>query len=177
MAGPWRAYQRLLSKHPWKVQILTSGALIGFSDIISQQLIEQQGLANHNIMRTVKMTTVGLIYVAPVLGVWYRGLDRLVVGQSKTAAFKKMLLDQFALAPCFLACFFSVTGLLRGLSREEIWAKIQKDYKNALITNYYIWPAAQMLNFYFIPLAHRLAVVQIVALMWNTYLSWMANKV
>uniref|UniRef100_UPI00398F4AEB mitochondrial inner membrane protein Mpv17 isoform X2 n=1 Tax=Pristiophorus japonicus TaxID=55135 RepID=UPI00398F4AEB len=177
MAWAWRAYHKLMSKHPWKVQIVTSGALIGCSDIISQQVIERQGLANHSIKRTIKMTTVGLVYVAPVLGVWYRSLDRLIVGQSKAVAFKKMLLDQFALAPCFLACFFIVTGFLGGHSREEIQLKIQKDYKKTLISNYFIWPAVQMVNFHFVPLAHRLPVVQIVALMWNTYLSWMANKI
>uniref|UniRef100_UPI00398EC134 mitochondrial inner membrane protein Mpv17 isoform X3 n=1 Tax=Pristiophorus japonicus TaxID=55135 RepID=UPI00398EC134 len=77
---------------------------------------------------------------APVLGVWYRSLDRLIVGQSKAVAFKKMLLDQFALAPCFLACFFIVTGFLGGHSREEIQLKIQKDYKKTLISNYFIQP-------------------------------------
>ncbi|XP_051880692.1 protein Mpv17 isoform X2 [Pristis pectinata] len=141
----WRAYQLLMTKHPWKVQILTSGGLVGFSDIVSQQLVERRGIANHNVKRTVKMTTVGLIYV-------------------------------LAVAPCFLAGFITVTGFLGGLPREKIWLKLQKDYKNTLISNYAIWPTAQLLNFYFIPLEHRLAVVQVVALMWNTYLSWMANR-
>ncbi|XP_051880691.1 protein Mpv17 isoform X1 [Pristis pectinata] len=172
----WRAYQLLMTKHPWKVQILTSGGLVGFSDIVSQQLVERRGIANHNVKRTVKMTTVGLIYVGPILGAWYRFLDRLVVGQSKSAALKKMILDQLAVAPCFLAGFITVTGFLGGLPREKIWLKLQKDYKNTLISNYAIWPTAQLLNFYFIPLEHRLAVVQVVALMWNTYLSWMANR-
>ncbi|XP_032877288.1 protein Mpv17 isoform X3 [Amblyraja radiata] len=140
----WRTYQQLLTKHPWKVQILTAGSTCGISDIISQQLIERRGLTDHSIKRTIKMTTVGLIYVGPILCKWYKYLDQLVVGKSKVAVFKKMLLDQ--------------------------------NYTNALMSNYTIWPAVQLLNFYFIPLKNRLAVVQIVALLWNTYLSWMANK-
>ncbi|XP_067880191.1 protein Mpv17 isoform X2 [Heterodontus francisci] len=155
MAWSWRAYQMLLLKHPWKVQILTAGALVGCSDIVSQQVIERRGLANHDTKRTIKMATVGFIYVGPVLGVWYRVLDRLIVGQSKTVAFKKMLLDQFALAPCFLACFIVVTSFLGGHSPEEVWLKLKMDYKPTMISNYYIWPAVQMLNFYFIPLVHR----------------------
>ncbi|XP_032877286.1 protein Mpv17 isoform X2 [Amblyraja radiata] len=141
----WRTYQQLLTKHPWKVQILTAGSTCGISDIISQQLIERRGLTDHSIKRTIKMTTVGLIYV-------------------------------FALAPCFLAGFIVVTGFLGGLSREKIYLKLENNYTNALMSNYTIWPAVQLLNFYFIPLKNRLAVVQIVALLWNTYLSWMANK-
>lgn len=172
----WRTYQQLLTKHPWKVQILTAGSTCGISDIISQQLIERRGFTDHSIKRTIKMTTVGLIYVGPILCKWYKYLDQLVVGKSKVAVFKKVLLDQFVLAPCFLAGFIVVTGFLGGLSLEKIYLKLEKNYTNALMSNYTIWPAAQLLNFYFIPLKHRLAVVQIVALVWNTYLSWMANK-
>ncbi|GCC35614.1 mitochondrial inner membrane protein Mpv17 isoform X1 [Chiloscyllium punctatum] len=177
MILPWRVYQMMMVKHPWKVQILTAGTLVGCSDVISQQLIEQQGWANHDTKRTLRMTTVGLTYVGPVLGVWYKLLDQLVVGKSKTVAFKKMLLDQFALAPSFLACFLALTGFLGGHSREEVWLKLKKDYKDTLISNYYIWPTVQMLNFYFVPLVYRLPLIQVVALMWNTYLSWMANKI
>ncbi|XP_048449863.1 protein Mpv17-like [Rhincodon typus] len=49
-----------------------------------------------------------------------------------------MLLDQFALAPSFLACFLALTGFLGGHSREEVWLKLKKDYKDTLITNYYV---------------------------------------
>ncbi|XP_055491473.1 protein Mpv17 isoform X2 [Leucoraja erinacea] len=132
----WRTYQQLLTKHPWKVQILTAGSTCGISDIISQQLIERRGLTDHSIKRTIKMTTVGLIYVGPILCKWYKYLDQLVVGKTKVAVFKKVLLDQFVLAPCFLAGFIVVTGFLGGLSLEKIYLKLEKNYTNALMSNY-----------------------------------------
>ncbi|XP_053315293.1 protein Mpv17 [Spea bombifrons] len=176
MAALWRGYQKLLALHPWKVQIITAGSLVGVGDVISQQLLERRGLRNHNVGRTVRMMGVGFCLVGPVIGGWYKVLDRLVPGSSKSVALKKMLLDQGAFAPCFLGCFLSVVSALNGLSTEEIWGKLKRDYKDALITNYYIWPAVQIANFYFIPLYHRLAVVQCVAIIWNSYLSWKANK-
>uniref|UniRef100_A0A8U8AKY8 Mitochondrial inner membrane protein Mpv17 n=1 Tax=Geospiza parvula TaxID=87175 RepID=A0A8U8AKY8_GEOPR len=51
-----------------------------------------------------------------------------------------------------------------------------QDYMDALVTNYCIWPPVQIANFYFVPLQHRLAVVQCVAIVWNCYLSWKANR-
>ncbi|CAF89100.1 unnamed protein product, partial [Tetraodon nigroviridis] len=39
-----------------------------------------------------------------------------------------------------------------------------------------LWPPVQIANFYFVPLHHRLAVVQVVAVGWNSYLTWKANK-
>ncbi|XP_075606313.1 mitochondrial inner membrane protein Mpv17 isoform X3 [Balearica regulorum gibbericeps] len=79
-------------------------------------------------------------------------------------------------APCFLGCFLAITGAMNGLSLEENWSKIQQDYADALMTNYCIWPPVQIANFYFVPLKHRLAVVQCVAIVWNCYLSWKANR-
>ncbi|XP_056409201.1 protein Mpv17 [Hyla sarda] len=176
MAALWRSYQRLLSLHPWKVQIITAGSLVGVGDVISQQLVERKGLHGHNLERTMKMMGIGFCFVGPVLGGWYKVLDRLIPGSSKSVAIKKMLLDQGGFAPCILGCFLTIVGSLNGLSTDEIWDKLKRDYKDALITNYYIWPAVQIANFYFIPLHHRLAVVQVVAIIWNSYLSWKANQ-
>ena len=59
---------------------------------------------------------------------------------------------------------------------HEIKEMLQEHYVQTLITNYKIWPLAQTLNFTFVPIQHRVGFVQIVAIFWNAYLSWMANK-
>ncbi|KAM6906282.1 mitochondrial inner membrane protein Mpv17 isoform 1-T3 [Lycodopsis pacificus] len=176
MAGLWRSYQVLMTKYPWRVQLVTAGSLVGVGDVIAQQLIERRGLAHHNVRRTAKMMSVGFFFVGPVVGSWYKVLDRLVVGGTKSAAMKKMLVDQLCFAPCFLGAFLGVSGALNGLTVEENVTKLKRDYPDALISNYYLWPAVQIANFYFIPLHYRLAVVQIVAVTWNSYLTWKANK-
>ncbi|XP_048372002.1 protein Mpv17 isoform X3 [Sphaerodactylus townsendi] len=165
MAALWKAYQRLMARHPWKVQIVTAGTLVGAGDVISQQLVEKRGLTGHNGQRTLKMMTVGFCFVGPVIGSWYQVLDRLVPAKTKVAALQKMLLDQGGFAPCFLGCFLAVVGTLNGLSVEDNWSKIKR-----------IWPAVQVVNFYFVPLNYRLAVVQCVAILFNSYLSWKTNQ-
>uniref|UniRef100_A0A4X2LZB1 Mitochondrial inner membrane protein Mpv17 n=1 Tax=Vombatus ursinus TaxID=29139 RepID=A0A4X2LZB1_VOMUR len=109
----WRAYQQALAAHPWKVQVLTSGSLMGIGDIISQQLIEKRGLEKYEVHRTLTMAFIGCSFV---------------------------------------------------------------DYSDALITNYYIWPPVQLANFYLIPLIYRLAFVQCISVVWNTYLSWKSHR-
>uniref|UniRef100_A0A7N6AG61 Mitochondrial inner membrane protein Mpv17 n=1 Tax=Anabas testudineus TaxID=64144 RepID=A0A7N6AG61_ANATE len=165
MAGLWRTYQALMNKYPWTVQIVTAGSLVGVGDVISQQVIERRGLAQHNVRRTARMMSIGFCFVGPVIGSWYKVLDKLVVGGSKSAAMKKMLVDQLCFAPCFLGAFLCITGALNGLTVEENVAKLKR-----------LWPPVQIANFYFIPLHHRLAVVQVVAVAWNSYLTWKANK-
>ncbi|CAL9691881.1 unnamed protein product [Knipowitschia caucasica] len=175
MASLFRSYQALITRRPWTVQIITAGSLVGLGDVASQQLIERKGL-NHNVQRTIKMMGIGFCFVGPVIGSWYKVLDKLVLGTSKTAAMKKMLVDQLCFAPCFLGSFLLLSGALNGLSNEQNLQKFRRDYPDALIANYYLWPPVQIANFYFIPLHHRLAVVQVVAVIWNSYLTWKANK-
>ncbi|XP_033994305.1 protein Mpv17-like, partial [Trematomus bernacchii] len=86
MAGLWKSYQVLMAKYPWSVQIVTAGSLMGVGDMISQQLIERRGFNNHNVQRTAKMMSIGFFFVGPVIGTWYKVLDRLVVGGTKSAA-------------------------------------------------------------------------------------------
>uniref|UniRef100_A0A2K6SIJ2 Mitochondrial inner membrane protein Mpv17 n=1 Tax=Saimiri boliviensis boliviensis TaxID=39432 RepID=A0A2K6SIJ2_SAIBB len=134
----WRAYQRALAAHPWKVQVLTAGSLMGLGDIISQQLVERRGLQKHQRGRTLTMVLLGCGFVGPVVGGWYKVLDRFIPGTTKVDALKKMLLDQGGFAPCFLGCFLPLVGTLNGLSAQDNWAKLQRDYPDALITNYYV---------------------------------------
>ena len=121
------------------------------------------------------MAVVGLI-IGPILRTWYLTLDRLVPGAAKTAGFKKMLLDQSLFAPVITCFFFVVTETLAGKRLRDIKEMLQERYVDVLITNYKIWPLAQTLNFTFVPIQHRVGFVQIVAIFWNAYLSWMTNK-
>ncbi|XP_050927700.1 protein Mpv17 isoform X2 [Lates calcarifer] len=126
MAGLWRSYQALMTRYPWRVQIVTAGSLVGVGDVISQQLIERRGLAQHNVQRTAKMMSIGFFFVGPVIGSWYKVLDKLVVGGTKSAAMKKMLVDQLCFAPCFLGAFLGLSGALNGLTAEENIAKLKR---------------------------------------------------
>lgn len=150
------------------------GVLVAAGDIVTQQFVERKG-TNHDFTRTARMGLVGFI-IAPVLRTWYLTLDRIVPGTAKTAGFKKMLLDQSLFAPVMICFFFSVTESLAGKRPHEIKKKLRERYVETLITNYKIWPLAQTLNFTFIPIQHRIGFVQLVAIFWNAYMSWMANK-
>ncbi|XP_008047441.1 protein Mpv17 isoform X4 [Carlito syrichta] len=67
---------------------------MGLGDMISQQLVERRGLREHHTGRTLTMVSLGCGFVGPVVGGWYRVLDRLIPGTTKVDALKKMLLDQ-----------------------------------------------------------------------------------
>ncbi|XP_077814500.1 mitochondrial inner membrane protein Mpv17 isoform X12 [Macaca mulatta] len=155
------------------------GSLMGLGDIISQQLVERRGLQEHQRGRTLTMMSLGCGFVGPVVGGWYKVLDRFIPGTTKVDALKKMMLDQGGFAPCFLGCFLPLVGALNGLSAKDNWAKLQRVSWAAiqpLPSLLQLWPAVQLANFYLVPLHYRLAVVQCVAVIWNSYLSWKAHR-
>ena len=87
-----------------------------------------------------------------------------------------MLLDQSLFAPLMICFYFIVSETPAGKRPHEINEMLQGCYVQTLmITNYKIWPLAQTLNFTFVLIQQRVGFVQIVAIFWNAYLSWMAN--
>ena len=83
-----------------------------------------------------------------------------------------MLFDQALFAPAFITVFFSYNGLVDGKSIGQVSADLNASFADTLLANYRVWPAVQLLNFYLVPLQYRLAVVNVVAVGWNGYLSW-----
>ncbi|XP_013776068.1 protein Mpv17-like isoform X1 [Limulus polyphemus] len=170
-----RWYLRVLDKHPWKTQTITTGILMACGDFICQTVVEQKTLKNIETRRLVRFAFLGTCFVGPTLRSWYLVLEKVCGVSGKTVGLQKMLLDQGLFVPVFLANFLTVNGLLQNHSWIQIKEKLKRDYFEVLKANYMLWPAAQLFNFYIVPFQHRVMVVNLVALFWNTYLAWKAN--
>ncbi|SAL95051.1 hypothetical protein [Absidia glauca] len=168
---------RLLTKYPILVQSISTGCLFGAGDLIAQQAVEQRGTAHHDYMRTGRMMLFGGAVAGPTLSTWYRFLEHNVKASTPFKALvKKVAIDQVLFAPVFIGVFFSTQGLFEGKSLDQIKEKLDHGYTTAVVNNYKLWPAVQFFNFYFVPLNHRLMVTNVVALGWNSYLSWINHQ-
>lgn len=175
MAGLWRAYSRFVDKFPWGSQILQTGVLCASGDVIAQVLVERKKLEDFEISRVGRFFIMGSCVVAPCIRSWYMVLEKIVKFQGPKAALSKMALDQALFAPSFLVVFVTAASTLQGLSLQDIKKNLDDNYVDIVLTNWKIWPATQMLNFYLVPVQHRILVVNIVALFWNSYLASKTN--
>lgn len=89
---------------------------------------------------------------------------------------KKVAIDQSTFAPCLMATLITSINILEGNSFQYSIEQLKLKYVDVMLTNYKIWPAVQLCNFYFVPLKHQVLVVQSVALFWNAYLSWKTKQ-
>ncbi|XP_041471961.1 protein Mpv17-like [Lytechinus variegatus] len=175
MAAVWRAYLGVLHKYPFRTQAVTSGVLFFTSDCISQQAVERIGWKDHDKARTMRQTLFGLCFAGPALFAWYKTLNRLFPGSGKFTPLWKVITDQTLFGPNFLMIYFSTVALTTGKKLEELPAILKRDVPSTFMRGLMIWPAVQLVNFYYVPLLHRVMVVNVVSMMWNTYLSWKAN--
>lgn len=190
------AYKRALQKYPMLMQSVQAGALMGGGDLIAQHFIEKKRPDQLNLKRTLQFAGMGLFVVStrtfiycisvanpllfsqgPGLRYWYGFLERSITGRSTAIrTVKKVLVDQLCCSPVFLATFISVVGALQGQNVEGIQRKLKQEYMDVLVTNYYVWPVVQLANFSLVPLNYQVLFVQVVAIFWNTYLSWKTNQ-
>jgi protein Mpv17 len=62
------------------------------------------------------------------------------------------------------------------LEGASVKGRLESTYPTALKSNWMVWPWVQLANFGFVPLEHRVMVVNVVALGWNCYLSYLNNQ-
>ncbi|XP_043211962.1 protein Mpv17-like [Amphibalanus amphitrite] len=169
-------YSRLLQRHPVIVQSVQAGALMGVGDLLAQTAVERKRPSEIDLPRVGRFFGIGLCLVGPGLRLWYGALDRYVGSRGARIVIRKVALDQGVFAPIFLGNFLVVLGAMQGRNWSQIKLKMKQEYSDILFNNWKLWPAAQLVNFYFIPLHHQVLFVQTIAIFWNTYLAWKANS-
>ena len=98
----------------------------------------------------------------PAATTWFGFLQRRINLQSQNLTIlARVLTDQTVFASTNLFCFLSSMAIMEGSDPKK---KLEGTYWEALKKNWMVWPAVQAINFKFVPLEHRVMVVNVVAL-------------
>ncbi|MCJ1293995.1 Protein required for ethanol metabolism [Xylographa carneopallida] len=169
-----RWYQARLAARPLLTQSITTAVLFATGDILAQQFVENVGSDKHNIARTGRMALYGGAVFGPAATMWYKVLQNRINFRSQTGTIvARVLADQTIFASTNLFVFLSTMAVLEG---SDPRAKLKSTYAEALKKNWMVWPGVQFVNFRYVPLEHRVMVVNVVSIGWNCYLSYLNSK-
>mmetsp|Transcript_28394 Transcript_28394/g.28695 ORF Transcript_28394/g.28695 Transcript_28394/m.28695 type:complete len:195 (-) Transcript_28394:136-720(-) len=165
------SYNQLIDRYPLMVTCLTSGVITGAGDCLCQSLFSDR----FDAARFFKFSGLGTVLVGPSLFYWYGFLSRRLPGTTARAVLIRVAADQFLFSPIFLATFISIISLLDGKA-NQIPEKLKQDFASTLISNFFVWIPAQIVNFKFMPPKFNVLFSNGVAVFWNCYLSYVSFK-
>lgn len=137
--------------------------------------------------RTARFAIFG-VSMGPLIGRWNGVLEknfplRAAITKNTTAPAtstgqvsfkalgKRVIADQTFMAPLGLVIFVGSMGAMEGRTLAGVKQKYLDMFKPALIANWEVWPAIQLINFRFMPLAYRVPFQASCGVFWTLYLS------
>jgi protein Mpv17 len=87
-----------------------------------------------------------------------------------------MTIDQTFWAFGITCYYFTMINLLEHQSLQRGVDMIRNNIVDTMIMNWKIWPAAQILNFWLIPMPYRVLFVNVVGLVWQIFLVSVQHK-
>ncbi|KRZ56755.1 Mpv17-like protein [Trichinella nativa] len=171
----WHRYLEILTRHPLKTQMLITGFLMGAGDVSSQIFIETKKKPKRfDFVRTARFICIGSFFFAPLLKSWFAFLQNRIHCKAfpRLSPVKRLFADQIICSPVILASFLVLLRTLEMKPIKTAFHQCRTQFWDIYLTGLRVWPLMQLVNFYLVPLEHRILVVQMVAIFWNTYLAW-----
>ena len=172
---------------------LTSAGLGIVGDCVAQTLQhqhqrKQQHTSNsfsekYDYPRTARQSLFNLTFYGPLQHVWYAFLGAKWPTVSGSLAYAnirpfatKVFLNQAALGPVVVACFFAWSQLLTNTFTATSWReKVQRDALPTLQKGWAFWVPASCVNFALVPVNRQVLYMSCCSVVWNCILSQAGN--
>ncbi|XP_003388107.1 PREDICTED: mpv17-like protein 2 isoform X1 [Amphimedon queenslandica] len=171
----WRlVYDTLFSRYLLFTNTVVSCGLEALGDLLVQKY-EKNSEQEIDWARTKRMAVIGFI-LGPPEHYWFKFLDKRYPGRGVVSVFKKVTLDEVINGPACVIVFFLGMNKMSGMNWTDSYNDMKKKFWPVYKTELIVWPAAQVLNFFFVPPALRVTYISAVYLGWVMYLSYYQHK-
>jgi hypothetical protein len=116
------------------------------------------------------------VFVAPVLHHWYQFINRAVPGKSMSKVLQRVFWDEFVFSPVYIPVFLGGLWSLEGATPQKIKSMIYKEVPPIIVAEWIMWVPTMAVTFRYVPVKFQVLVINCVGVVWQTFLSFMANK-
>ncbi|KAI1386051.1 uncharacterized protein F4822DRAFT_408823 [Hypoxylon trugodes] len=168
-----QAYARAQKNRPWTTQIVSALVIYLAADISAQSI----GGKEYVPERTARNLVVGGVSAVPNF-MWFVWLSKHFNYQSHALSIGvKIVVNQLTFTPIFNSYFFGAQALLAGDSLAETWDRVRRTVPISWLNAWKLWPAVTAFSFTFVPMEYRSVFAGVVAVGWQTYLSYLNRQV
>lgn len=183
------SYTSALQTYPLTTKVSTAAVLAAMGDAIAQQ---REGPTPYDQERALSFTLFDAAYRGGFQHLafpWiidtcrgdlvYSAATQLSLGadQSFCAAVEATALNQLVIVPLvYYPLFFSITGAVQGLTKEQSLTRAKKNFVDLTLRNWRFWIPAQYVQFAFLSVEWQVPYTCAMGLVWNVILSAAAGS-
>jgi protein Mpv17 len=203
LSGLWNAYATSLAKRPLRTKAGIAAVIFFGSDSATQYLLRDRQLQQNDketafqwdAPRALSGAVFGVV-ATTWLHYWWGFLEVAVGARFPVVAASqsskvvntvvKVALDQGIGAPLYIYSYYVLTNFGQTIHRTMSWPAVLDTWKETntraadmlwptMLKHWQLWPFVHCVNFYFMPLHHRVLVQNTVLVGWSGYLSHLNN--
>ncbi|KAI2620591.1 hypothetical protein GGR54DRAFT_105771 [Hypoxylon sp. NC1633] len=164
-----QAYARAQRTRPYATQVASALFIYLAADLSAQRI----GGREYAPERTARNLVIGGVSAVPNY-LWFVWLSRHFNYSSHAISIVvKIVVNQLVFTPTFNSYFFGAQALLAGESLAETWDRIRRTVPVSWVNAWKLWPAVTAFSFTFVPIEYRSVFAGVVAVGWQTYLSYL----
>ncbi|GAP84766.2 putative mpv17 pmp22 family protein [Rosellinia necatrix] len=195
-----QAYARAQRARPWATQVASTLFIYLCADFGAQQMSPSkprnkvdgnpnagangagddngatEEVARHDWARTARSLAIGGTAAIPGY-IWFTFLSRSFNYSSRVLSIGvKVAVNQLTFTPLFNVYFFGSQALLSGDTPAEAWRRVCNTVPVSFVNSCKLWPAVTAFSFAFIPFEYRSIFGGVIAVGWQTYLSFLNGR-
>ncbi|KAL2760146.1 hypothetical protein ACRALDRAFT_1079014 [Sodiomyces alcalophilus JCM 7366] len=166
------SYGRSQRKRPYWTQFCTTLVIYLCADISAQNM----GGEEYTPERTGRSLIIGALASIPSYR-WFIFLSQnFNYGSRILSLAVKITVNQAFFTPLFNSYFFGMQALLAGESLGQVVERVRRTVPTSVINSCKLWPAVTAFSFTFIPMEYRSVFAGVIAVGWQTYLSFLNRR-
>jgi len=175
----FKKYNQAILRSPYKTKMATAGVTYFLADNICQRFIEKKSKHSYSLDRSCRQGAIGALFAAPSLHIWHSSILPKVI-KPIAGRFKPILLavllNETVLATYFISfLLFSFEAVKKGNIRAGV-ENVKTKFSTAIVTSMKFWTGISFINYGFIPIHLRPIYVNCWSVVWQSYLSYVANN-